>query len=123
MQKLTRFHHISFKHAFNGVLYAFKTQPNFKVHTFIYLLTLFCAVYFKISFLEVLIILVISALVFSLEMINTAIETLSDEVCKGEWKDLIKVSKDCSSGAVLVASFFAVVIGFIIFLPKFFKNF
>jgi len=120
MQKFTRFHHISFKHAFNGVVYAFKTQPNFKVHTFIYLLTLYFAYYFKISYIEVLIILVISALVFSLEMINTAIEALSDEVCVGEWKELIKVAKDCSSGAVLIASFFAVVIGLIIFLPKFF---
>ena len=120
MQKFTRFHHISFKHAFNGVVYAFKTQPNFKVHTFIYLLTMFLAYYLKISYLELLVIFLISALVFSLEMINTAIEALSDQVCVGEWKELIKVAKDCSSGAVLVASFFAVVIGLIIFLPRVF---
>jgi diacylglycerol kinase (ATP) len=120
MQKFTRFHHISFKHAFNGVVYAFKTQPNFKVHTFIYLLTLFLAYYLNISYIEVLVIFLISALVFSLEMINTAIEALSDQVSGGEWKELIKVAKDCSSGAVLIASIFAVVIGLIIFLPRVF---
>ena len=120
MQKFTRFHHISFKHAFNGVAYAFKTQPNFKIHTFIFLLTLYLAFYFKISYIELLPLLLISALVFSLEMLNTAIEALSDEVSGGEWKELIKVAKDCSSGAVLIASIFAVVIGLIIFLPRVF---
>lgn len=120
MQKFTRFHHISFKHAFNGVSYAFKTQPNFKVHTFIYLLVIYLAYYFKISYIEVLIIFLISALVFSLEMINTALEALSDQVSGGEWMDLIKVAKDCGSGAVLIASFFAVVIGLVIFLPRIF---
>lgn len=120
MQKFTRFHHISFKHAFNGVVYAFKTQPNFKVHTLIFLFILYLAYYLKISYIEVLIIFLISALVFCLEMLNTAIEALSDEVSGGEWKELIKVAKDCSSGAVLIASLFALVIGFSIFLPRFF---
>jgi len=117
---ITRFHHISFKHAFDGVTYAFKTQPNFKVHTYIFILTSFFAYYLQISVFEYLIILLISALVFSVEMINTSLEALSDEVSGGEWKQFIKVAKDCSSGAVLIASTFAVVIGLIIFLPRVF---
>jgi len=120
MPKLTRFHHISFKHAFDGVVYAFKTQPNFKVHTFIFLLTLFLSYYFQISYIELLLIFLVSALVFSLEMLNTAIEALSDEVSGGEWKNLIKVAKDCSSGAVLIASVFAVAIGGFIFFTRVF---
>ena len=119
MQKNSRrFHHISFKYAFEGVSYAFKTQPNFQVHVIFFSLATIASIFFDISRIEYLIILLISALIFSLELLNTAIEALGDKVSGGEWDELIKVTKDTTSGAVLVASVFSLAIATVIFVPK-----
>ena len=117
-----KFHHVSFKYAFNGVKWAFKTQPNFKFHTYAFILLgvliLFFSFFSLVEYYEIIVLMAISALIFAMEMINTAIEALSDEVASEKYKDLIRVAKDTSSGAVLISATFAVLIGIIIFLPK-----
>lgn len=56
-------------------------------------------------------------MVFITEMLNTAIEFLSDFVSPGIHPQIKKV-KDVSAAAVLIASIGAIVIGIIVFLPK-----
>lgn len=56
-------------------------------------------------------------IVFLSEMLNTAIEFLSD-VVSPELHPQIKKVKDVSAAAVLFAALGAVVIGCIVFLPK-----
>jgi len=120
--KEQKFHYITFKYALDGITWAYKSQPNFKVHLLFFLiailLTVFLSFYNPLSKVEILIIFLISAIVITAEMVNTALEALSDEVAKGEYKEFIRISKDVSSGAVLMASIFAATIGLIIFLPK-----
>jgi len=53
-----------------------------------------------------------------LELVNSALERLSDKVTK-EQDSLIKSTKDMAAGAVLIASIFTFAIGCIIFIPKF----
>jgi diacylglycerol kinase len=56
------------------------------------------------------------ALVLTAEMINTAIEKLSD-IVSPQKNERIRVIKDISAAAVLLSAFIAVISGLIIFVP------
>ncbi len=107
----------SFGFAYNGLKLLLFSERNFQIHVVSFFLVIVLGYILKISNLEWLIVLLTSALVFSMEAINTAIEKLCDFI-NPEKHEKIKQIKDISSGAVLVASFLAAVIGAIIFLPK-----
>ena len=62
-------------------------------------------------------IIVCIAFVLAMEMINTAIEKLSDVVQQGFHPGIKKV-KDIAAGAVLVAAMGSLFVGAVIFLPK-----
>lgn len=100
--------------ASNGVHFAFTTERNIRLHLLVFILVLVFCVIFEISKIEFLLILAVSALNFSLELANTAIERLADKVSP-EYNKQIGVVKDVMAGAVLVSSIFAVIIGLIIF--------
>ena len=110
----------SFQHAFCGILTSFVIGRNIKVHYIAALAAILGGLYFGISKVEFLIILLISAQVICLEMVNTAIERTVDLVTV-EYHLYAKIAKDIAAGAVLVAAIFAIVIGGIIFLPYIFK--
>ena len=63
------------------------------------------------------ILMLVISLVLALEMINTSIERCVDLVTQ-DYKELAKIAKDVSAGAVLVVSIFSIIIGIVIFLPK-----
>ena len=56
--------------------------------------------------------------VLILEILNTAIESLVDLVVKKKFSKLAKIAKDCSAGAVFLASINSVIIGLYLFIPK-----
>ncbi|MDQ5981333.1 MAG: undecaprenol kinase [Patescibacteria group bacterium] len=111
-------HNISFRNAFNGVVLAYKTQPNFRFHTLFFVLITIASYLYRINMNEYLAIIILSGLVMSMEMVNTAFEAIGDEVSGGEYRKLIGVAKDVAAGAVLVAAFFAITVGVIVFLPR-----
>ena len=110
----------SFQHAFCGILTSFVIGRNIKVHYTAALAAVLSGLSFGISKVELLIILLISAQVICLEMVNTAIERTVDLVTS-EYHIYAKIAKDVAAGAVLVAAIFATIIGGIIFLPYIFK--
>ena len=110
----------SFQHAFCGILTSFVIGRNIKVHYIAALAAILGGLYFGISKVEFLIILLVSTQVICLEMVNTAIERTVDLVTV-EYHLYAKIAKDIAAGAVLVAAIFAIVIGGIIFLPYIFK--
>ena len=57
------------------------------------------------------------ALVMTLEIVNTAIESVVDLVSP-EWHILAKRAKDCAAGAVYLAAFASIVVACIVFLPR-----
>lgn len=71
----------------------------------------------SISLLEWISILIAIGLVFSLELINSSIESLAD-FTSPEKNEQIKKVKDLAAAGVLIASLTALCIGLIIFLPK-----
>ena len=106
----------SFVYAGNGILWCLKNERNMRAHfslcvyMYAYLL---CYDFFTLSKTEWAIILLVNALVFSLEIVNTAVEKAVDMFTK-ENNPLAKISKDAAAGAVLVSAIFAVIIGIVI---------
>ena len=107
----------SFKHAYDGIIYALLREKNMHVHAVMAVLVIVCGILFDIGYSEWLVCFILIALVISMELINTAIEAVVDLITTKENK-LAKVAKDTSAGAVLVVSVFAAFIGFVIFIPK-----
>ena len=94
----------SFFCAFKGIIYIFKTERNFRFHIMFSVLVLLCSLIFNLSYVELSVILIMIAVVLTLEIINTIIENIMDFLCK-DYNLNIKIIKDMSSGAVLVSAF------------------
>lgn len=109
----------SFKYAFEGIITTIKEERNMFIHFLIAIIVVITGIYVRLSLNEWFICLLLFALVFSLELINTAIENTVDLVTTKKNKKA-KLAKDAAAGAVLIAAIFASIIGIIIFLPKFF---
>ena len=103
-----------FGYAFNGIAVLIKTGGNFKIQFLAFCLVSFAGIYFQITTTEWLIIFGFSALVLSLEALNTSIEKICDLYSK-ERNENIKTIKDIAAGAVLISSVFAAIVGVIIF--------
>lgn len=107
---------LGFNHAFRGLFQMFRTERNFKVHVFALTIVVVLGFTLNITKSEWITILLISGLVLSLEVINSAIEKVCDLYSK-ESNQQIKNIKDISAGAVLITALFAIVIGALVFIP------
>ena len=108
----------SFKYAYEGLKYAFKYEQNILVHFLATILVIIAGIFFKISMTEWLVLTLIIGLVIATELMNTSIEATIDLVTK-EVHPLAKVAKDTAAAAVLIFGITALIIGLIIFVPKF----
>lgn len=106
----------SFGYAFEGVFTALK-QQNMRIHFASMIIVIVAGIYTGISKFEWLIIILMISLVIGAEMINSAIESVVDLASK-EYHPLAKQAKDIAAGAVLIFAICSVVVGLIIFLPK-----
>ena len=109
---------VSFRYAFNGIKYTFKNSRNFKIQVLFAFFSLILGSIFQLVKSDYLILLLTIFSVLVLEIINTSIESLVDLVVKKKYSNLAKISKDCSAGAVLLASINSVIIGLCLFIPK-----
>nr|WP_245927408.1 diacylglycerol kinase family protein [Aphanothece hegewaldii] len=108
---------VSFQYAWAGVRYAFATQRNFRIHTFIGICAISLAIGLKISAVGISIITLTSALVMVLELLNTALESIVDLTVGQTYHDLAKVAKDCAAGAVLISALAAILVASFLILP------
>ena len=107
----------SFKYALQGIRHCSVFEKNFRIQLVVVAITFSGGLVFKISATEWLSILFCSALVLSLEMVNTTIEKLSNVVTQTV-HPVIKEVKDIAAGAVCLVSIMSFVTACIIFLPK-----
>lgn len=110
-----------FLYALTGIYSLIKTELNFRIHCIALIILLAASCYFKITTEEWLMILSISALVLSLEAMNTAIEKLCDLYSMNE-NAKIKTIKDIAAGAVLISVLFAIAIGILVFWKYLFNS-
>ena len=104
-------------HALDGINYVSSHERNFKIEIFFAIMVTIVSFLLKVSLIEWSILMLVISLVLALEMINTSIERCVDLVTQ-DYKELAKIAKDVSAGAVLVVSIFSIIIGIVIFLPK-----
>ncbi|MBD2752832.1 diacylglycerol kinase family protein [Spirosoma validum] len=103
----------SFRFASQGIIDLFRYENNAKVHLLIASLVVLVGFYFQLDRIEWAIILTQIGLVWAAEAFNTAIEKLCDFVSPGIHPQ-IKAIKDLSSGAVLILTIAAVLVGLVI---------
>jgi diacylglycerol kinase len=116
MRELLKKHKISFKNAFAGIAWAIRTQPNFRVHITFSILAIFLAAYFRITHVEWTIIIFTIILGLTAELINTALESMTDLITT-EWRQEAKVAKDVAAGMMLTVAAGAVIVACFVFLP------
>ena len=104
----------SFFYAISGILYAFKTQRNIKIHFMVAILIIIISFLLKLNTIELLIVFLTIAMVLTAEMINTAIEAVVDMFTQ-EYHPLARVAKNVAAGAVLISALNAVIVGYLIF--------
>lgn len=107
----------SFNNAVNGIIYAFKTEKNIKVHFIAAILVVFASLFTSISRLEFLVLVFTVSLVIMAEMFNTAVENIVD-IITDKYHPLAKIAKDVSAGAVFIATINAFIVAYIIFFNK-----
>jgi len=107
----------AFINAFNGMKYFFLHERNGKIQLCVAAAVVALAVGLGVSTTDWIALLVCIAMVLSLEMLNSALEKLSNLV-QEDYHPVIKTVKDVAASAVLFASLIAAIIGCIIFLPK-----
>lgn len=110
----------SFIFAWRGILWNLLNERNMKFHFGAMVLASLAGLYFNISQGEWLVLFVFFALIPTCELINSAVE----ETCNALRDHMhlnyqaTKLPRDLAAGAVLWSSFFAVLTGLAIFLPK-----
>jgi undecaprenol kinase len=106
-----------FRDAFRGLGWSLRTQSSLHVHLVAALLVVAAGVVYRVTCTEWCLLGLCIALVFSLEMINTALERLAKTIDRRHNPDL-GAALDIGSAAVLMAALGAVIVGAIIFLPR-----
>ena len=107
----------SFKYAFSGIVTAFKSEKNMKIHFTMMMLVIIFGILLKISLNEWLVCIMLFCMVIGSEMINTAVENVVNLAMPTK-NEVAKNAKDISAGAVLVFAIGSALIGLIIFIPK-----
>ncbi len=110
----------SFKDAFAGLNYCFKTQPNMLIHVMIGVLVIGFSLLLRVSLWEMLFLITAVLGVLIAEVFNTALERAVD-VATREHNELAHLAKDAAAGAVLLSAVYAVLSGGLIFGTRIWK--
>lgn len=103
--------------AFEGLMYATKTQRNFRIHLCMAVVALTLAVVLQISVMEWALLWAMIGVVLFAELVNTALELFVDMLTEGRYDLRAKAIKDMAAGAVFVTAISALACGVCIFVP------
>lgn len=106
----------SFGHAFRGWWYVLRTQRNAGIHVVIATAVFATSAWLRLDSLDWAILILTTAMVFTAEFLNTAIEAVVD-LASPQRHPLAKVGKDVGAGAVLIAAVAAVLVGALVLGP------
>ncbi len=104
----------SFQFAFQGIIYATRTQRNMRIHLAAAAIALFAMLYLRLERAYVALVVVAIVVVLAAELINTAVEAIVDLMTVAH-HPLAKIAKDAAAGAVLVTSIGAAIVGYLAF--------
>ncbi|HSM80304.1 MAG TPA: diacylglycerol kinase family protein [Nodosilinea sp.] len=108
---------VSFRYAWQGVSYAFRTQRNFRIHVVVGSLAVNLALALRLAPVELAVIILTCGAVLTLELINTALESVVDLTVQQTYHELAKIAKDCAAAAVLISALISVSVAACLLLP------
>jgi Diacylglycerol kinase len=108
----------SFRFALNGICLLLKNEYNSRIHLIAAIIAILMGIIMKIDHYEWSLLIIVIGAVFLTELLNSSIESLADRI-DPEWNELIMRAKDYSAAAVLISAIVAIVVGGLIFIPKF----
>ena len=106
----------SFKYAFHGWGHVLRTQHNAWIHSAIATVVFALALWLQLPPRDWAVLILTTAMVFSAEFVNTAIEAVVD-LASPDKHPLAKIGKDVGAAAVLVAALAAILIGLLLLGP------
>ncbi|HVZ57498.1 MAG TPA: diacylglycerol kinase [Chitinophagaceae bacterium] len=107
----------SIRHALRGLAVALGSEHNLWIHTAATVLVVLLSFLLHVSREELLVIVVVTGMVWSAELFNSAVERIMDFVSP-QHHEKVKMIKDVAAAGVLLAALTALVTGLLIFLPK-----
>lgn len=108
----------SFRFALNGLSLLLKNEHNSRIHILAAIIAVVMGIIMKLDHYEWSLLIIVIGAVFLTELLNSSIESLADLI-DPEWNELIMRAKDYSAAAVLISAIVAIVVGGLIFIPKF----
>lgn len=106
----------AFGYAINGLRHFIK-EPHALIHIGFVILVISLSIYFSITAIEWIAILLCCGLILSLEAMNSALERITN-IASPDFNEKAGLVKDIAAAAVLLASIFVAIVGMIIFIPK-----
>ncbi len=107
----------SFGYALQGIRTVILTEQNFRIHTLAAIVVFIAGIFTSLSKMEWILVIILVFGMFVIELVNTAIERVVDLVTPN-FHPLAKQAKDLAAGACLIYAVCTVIVGLIIFLPK-----
>jgi len=107
----------SLNQAWRGLHHTWRTQAHMKFHVVAGIAVLCFAGFWRVSTYEWLILILAISCVMGAEVLNTAIEIVTDMV-QPNFDPLAGMAKDVAAGAVLVTAIQAIAILMIVFFPR-----
>jgi len=111
----------SFRYAFAGLWYAWRTQRNTRIHLTVAGAVVALGIWLRLSPMEWALLVLTIGFVLVGEMLNTVAETLVDLVSP-DYHPLAKVVKDVAAGAVLLTAIISVICGLLILGPPLWRR-
>jgi len=108
----------SFRFALNGISLLLKNEHNSRIHLLAAIIAIIMGIIMKIDHYEWSLLIIVIGAVYLTELLNSSIESLADRI-DPEWNELIMRAKDYSAAAVLISAIVAIIVGGLIFIPKF----
>lgn len=107
----------SVNHAIEGIIHAFRTEGNMRIHVVTAILVVIAAVLANCTRYEMIALSITITFVMLAEMVNTAVEAVVDLITE-RYHELAKIAKNVAAGAVLIAALNALVVGYLVFYRK-----
>jgi undecaprenol kinase len=105
------------KHSWDGLMYVIQQEANIRRHLLVGMVVVLLGIVLPLPPTHLVILIVVSILVISLEIVNAALELIED-VIHPEYHSAFKYSKDMMAAAVLIASIGAVATGIVLLGPS-----
>lgn len=99
--------------AIEGILHTVRTQKHMRYHFISALAILVAALWCRVTPVEFMLLALPISFVLFAELMNTAIEVVVDMITP-DFHPMAKIAKDVAAGAVLVAAFGTVIMGYLV---------